>query len=177
MPNSKNSNSRMRTHVPVTERNHLTIAGTSFFAAQTSATIHPITLHPRNRLSRKIASKSRLLRARAMIDGRKYITNPKPKNGKKIKCARIMIALPLYSVALSWRRRIAVTLSKRPRHLNIKYAGHYTEVPESLPPHPPLPLQNRLQPGPGLLRQVIRLFIRRILARSHVRTKRLHGVR
>jgi hypothetical protein len=35
------------------------------------------------------------------MDGRKYITNPKPKNGKKIKVERIMTALPLYSLALS----------------------------------------------------------------------------
>src|SRR6266567_6285925 len=71
-------------------RGYLTIAGISFFAAQINATNHPITLQPRNKLSRKIARRSRLLRARAMIDGRKYITNPKPKNGKKKKCARTM---------------------------------------------------------------------------------------
>src|SRR5947209_6206087 len=63
---------------------YLATIGASCFAAQTSATIHPITLHPRNRLSRKIASVSRLLRANAMIDGRKYNTVPMPKNGKKM---------------------------------------------------------------------------------------------
>jgi hypothetical protein len=35
-----------------------------------------------------------------MIDGRKYITNPKPKNGKKIK-VEIIGCLPLTSLALS----------------------------------------------------------------------------
>jgi hypothetical protein len=85
----------MRTDLPITGRNHLTTAGTSLFAAHTNATIHPIMLHPRKRLSRKIASRSRLLRARAIIDGRKYITNERLKNGKKIKVDRIMIALPL----------------------------------------------------------------------------------
>jgi hypothetical protein len=63
--------------------------GTSFFAAQTRATIHPITLHPKKKLSRKIARRSRLLRANAMIDGRKYITKPKPKKWKKKNVERI----------------------------------------------------------------------------------------
>src|ERR1700686_3264405 len=81
-----------RRDLRITGRSYLTATGTSFFAAQTSATIHPITLHPRKRLSRKIARSSRLLRARAMIDGRKYIMNPKPKNGKKMKCDKIITA-------------------------------------------------------------------------------------
>jgi hypothetical protein len=50
-------------------------------------------------LSRKIARRSRLLRARAIIDGRKYITNPKPKNGKKINVERVMTALLFYNPA------------------------------------------------------------------------------
>jgi len=78
----------------ITSRSHLTIAGTSFFAAHIRATIHPITLQPKKRLSRKIERISRLLRARAIIDGRKYITNPKPKNGKKINVDRVMTAPP-----------------------------------------------------------------------------------
>src|ERR1017187_8042566 len=82
-------------------RRYLTIAGTSFLAAHTSATIHPITLHPRNRLSRKIESRSRLLRAKAMIDGRKYIKNGKPRSGKNRNIDRIMNGLPFYSLALS----------------------------------------------------------------------------
>jgi hypothetical protein len=65
--------------------------GASFFAAQTRATIHPITLHPKKKLSKKIASRSRLLRASAMIDGRKYITNPKPKKGRKRNVEKIGI--------------------------------------------------------------------------------------
>src|ERR1035438_8300284 len=80
-------------------RSYLTIAGTSFLAAHTSATIHPITLHPKKMLSRKIARRSRLLRARAIIDGRKYITNPKQKNGKKINVERVMTALLFYNPA------------------------------------------------------------------------------
>src|SRR5580704_3021898 len=65
------------------EKSHRTTTGTSFFTAQTSATTHPIIVQPRKKLSSTIAVISRLLRARAMIDGRKYITNPKPKNGRK----------------------------------------------------------------------------------------------
>jgi hypothetical protein len=80
----------MQRNLPVTGRSHLTIAGTSFFAAQTRATIHPMTLHPRKRLSRKIERRSRLLRAKAMIDGKKYIRNGKPTNGKKKKVEKIM---------------------------------------------------------------------------------------
>jgi hypothetical protein len=72
----------------ITGPNYLATAGMSLFAAQTNATIHPITLQPRNKFSRKIASVSRLLRASAMIDGRKYNTNGKPKNGKKKRWAR-----------------------------------------------------------------------------------------
>src|SRR5579864_1517673 len=72
--------------------NYLTTTGASFFAAHTKATIHPITLQPRKKFSRKIASRSRLLRASAMIEGRKYITVPKPmpKNGKKKNVDKIM---------------------------------------------------------------------------------------
>src|SRR5712664_414430 len=57
-------------------RTHLTTAGTSFFAAQTSAITHPITDQPRKRFSSRIAVVSRLLRAKAMIVGRKYIRKP-----------------------------------------------------------------------------------------------------
>src|SRR5713226_10209951 len=45
-----------------------------------------------------------------------------------------------------------------------------------LPPHGPLALQNRLQRAPRLFRQMVRLAIRRIPARNHVCTERLHGV-
>jgi hypothetical protein len=58
--------------------------------AQTNATIHPITDHPRKRFSSKIAVVSRLLRAKAIIEGRKYITKPKPKMGKKKTPGRSM---------------------------------------------------------------------------------------
>jgi hypothetical protein len=43
-------------------------------------------------------SKSRLLLAKAMIDGRKYITKPKPKNGKKKNVERVIEPL-LFSIA------------------------------------------------------------------------------
>src|SRR5205814_4691993 len=48
-------------------RTYLATTATSFFAAQTKATIQPITLHPRKRFNRKMARISRLLRASAMI--------------------------------------------------------------------------------------------------------------
>jgi hypothetical protein len=57
--------------------------GTSVFTAQIKATTHPITVHPRRRFNSRIAVMSRLLRARAIIDGKKYITNPNP-----IKCRK-----------------------------------------------------------------------------------------
>jgi hypothetical protein len=70
---------------------YLTTTGTSCFTAHTSATTHPIPVHPRNKFSRKIASKSLLLRPNAISDGRKYITSPKlPKNGKKKNVERII---------------------------------------------------------------------------------------
>src|SRR5208282_2051796 len=75
---------------------YLATAGTSLLAAQINATNQPITLHPRNKFSRKIASVSRLLRRRAMIDGRKYITRGKPSNGKKNtdkRCIRRLLML------------------------------------------------------------------------------------
>src|ERR1041385_7978715 len=96
-PPRKELNSRIdttgkRKDRTVTGRGHLTHTGASFFAAQTSATIHPITLHPRKRLSRKIAVRSRLLRINAISEGRKYITKLKPKNGKKKKWAGCITA-------------------------------------------------------------------------------------
>jgi hypothetical protein len=69
--------------------------GTSFFAAHTSATTHPIIVHPRKKLRTTIDVVSRLLRAKAMIDGRKYIRNPKPKNGKKNNDKRCITLPPL----------------------------------------------------------------------------------
>ena len=45
-------------------------AGTSTVTAQTSATSHPMTVHPRRRFKMKIAPMLRLLRP--MMDGRKY---------------------------------------------------------------------------------------------------------
>src|SRR5579864_3026361 len=61
---------------PEAQRRHglgyLAATTTSCFAAHTSATIHPITVHPRKKFNRKMASVSRLLRAIAMIEGRKY---------------------------------------------------------------------------------------------------------
>ena len=51
---------------------YLTIIGTSFFAAQTRATTHPIIVHPKKKFRRRMEVMSRLLRAKAMIVGRKY---------------------------------------------------------------------------------------------------------
>jgi hypothetical protein len=65
--------------------------GASVFTAQTNATTHPITVHPRKKFSSTIAAVSRLLRAKATIEGRKYITNPNPKNGKKNAGKRCII--------------------------------------------------------------------------------------
>jgi hypothetical protein len=62
---------------------YLTTIGTSVLTAQTRAMIHPITDHPRKKFSSRIAPVSRLLRAKAIMVGRKYITKPNPKNGKK----------------------------------------------------------------------------------------------
>jgi hypothetical protein len=64
-------------------KSHRTTTGTSDFTAQISATIQPIMVHPKKKFSRMMAAMSRLLRARAVIDGRKYITKPKPKIGRK----------------------------------------------------------------------------------------------
>jgi hypothetical protein len=58
-------------------------------------------LHPRNKLSRKIARRSRLLRANAMIDGKKYITNGKPKKKWKKIIERTMEPLLFHSLAPS----------------------------------------------------------------------------
>src|SRR5580704_3114622 len=66
----------------------------------TNATTHPITLQPRKKFSRKIASRSRLLRASAMIEGRKYITNPKPKNGKNNSPRRCMEKTSYHKVTI-----------------------------------------------------------------------------
>src|SRR5208282_1088585 len=52
-------------------RTHRTTIGTSVFAAHTKATIHPIMVQPRKKFSSTIAVRSRLLLARAMIEGRK----------------------------------------------------------------------------------------------------------
>src|SRR5436305_6741883 len=83
---ARSSTSRSREDT-ITSRVYLITTTGSFFAAQTRATIQPITLHPRKRFSRKIARRSRLLRASAINDGRKYMSsgrpNPRPKNGKK----------------------------------------------------------------------------------------------
>src|SRR6202163_1052302 len=46
-----------------------------------------------------------------------------------------------------------------------------------LAPHRPLALQNSVQRGPRFLRQVIGLFIRRILSRSHIGAEGLHCAR
>jgi hypothetical protein len=55
-----------------------------------------------------MASTSRLLRANAIIDGRKYITSPKlPKNGKKKNVERIM--RPSFSISLALSRVIQPT--------------------------------------------------------------------
>src|SRR5258708_651721 len=62
---------------------HRTTMGTSVFAAQTSAITQPITVHPRKILSSTMAAVSRLLRASATIEGRKYITKPKPLKCRK----------------------------------------------------------------------------------------------
>src|SRR3984885_10504587 len=104
IPESRTSPTLMRRNLPITGLSYLTITGASFFAAQISATNHPMMLHPRKRLSRKIARRSRLLRASAMIDGKKYNKNGKPKNGKKRSVDRIMTVLLVYSLALSGLR-------------------------------------------------------------------------
>src|SRR3984957_9528697 len=122
IPESRTSPTLMRRNLPITGLSYLTITGASFFAAQISATNHPMMLHPRKRLSRKIASKSRLLRASAMIDGKKYNKNGKPKNGKKRTVDRIMTALLVYSLALS-----GTTL--QPRSTGTRsVANHYLKI-------------------------------------------------
>jgi hypothetical protein len=75
-------------------RTHRTTMGMSVFTAHTSATTHPIIVHPRKKFSSTIAAESRLLRAKAMIDGRKYMTNQKPKNDKKNAGNRCVILPP-----------------------------------------------------------------------------------
>jgi len=76
---------------------YLTIIGTSFFAAQTRATTHPIIVHPKKKFRRRMEVVSRLLRAKAMIVGRKYSRNPKPKMGKKNTAKRCMFIPPCFS--------------------------------------------------------------------------------
>jgi hypothetical protein len=49
-------------------------------------------VHPRKKFRRRIPAMSRLLRARATIDGRKYITKPNPKNGRKNAGKRCVIS-------------------------------------------------------------------------------------
>jgi len=52
--------------------------------AQTRATTHPIIVHPRKKFRSTIEAVSRLLRAKATMEGRKYITKPKqPTNGNR----------------------------------------------------------------------------------------------
>src|SRR5579864_7485984 len=136
-----------------------------------------------------MARMSRLLRARAMIDGRKYITNPKPKNGRKMNIERIMTALPFYSLALSRPHRsqagesfIADPITTRP------VTGRYASARAAVPgiPRPQtfrsaadraFPGKNLVQAGSGFLGQVIRLLVGGILVRSHVRAKGLHRIR
>jgi hypothetical protein len=77
---------------------HLTTIGTSVFSAQTRATTHPIIVQPRKKFSSRIAVVSRLFLAKARIVGRKYITNPKPMNGKK-KIAGTIIRFPPQALA------------------------------------------------------------------------------
>src|SRR5260370_2057320 len=60
-----------------------TITGTSALSARTTATTHPIIVHPRKKFRSTIEAVSRLLRAKATMEGRTYITKLKPTNGNK----------------------------------------------------------------------------------------------
>src|SRR5215471_15333651 len=57
--------------------------GESIFSAQTKVTTQPMAVHPRKRFKTRIETASRLLRAKAMMAGKKYSTKPKPKMGRK----------------------------------------------------------------------------------------------
>jgi hypothetical protein len=68
---------------PRAEQTHRTTAVMSAFTAHTKATTHPIIVHPRKKLSKTIPAMSRLLRAIAISDGKKYIAKLSPRKGKK----------------------------------------------------------------------------------------------
>src|SRR6266498_74725 len=87
----------LKTHRPLSERlgSYRITTGTSAFSAHTNAITQPMAVHPRKKFRTRIAPASRLLRANAMIAGRKYRTNPKPKIGGK-KNAKRCIAEPCH---------------------------------------------------------------------------------
>src|ERR1700730_11677249 len=82
----------LREQERVESRPQRTMTGTSVLNAQTRATTQPIMVHPRKKFRSTIEAVSRLLRAKATMEGRKYITKPKPKNGNR-KNAETAIAL------------------------------------------------------------------------------------
>jgi hypothetical protein len=67
-----------------------------------------------------------------MIDGRKYMTKPKPKNGIKIRAERVITDLLSYSIALpelSCSAVATISKSRESCYANLRYANSVIGVP------------------------------------------------